>query len=172
MNKSLQAKTVVPLRDPGEYTLEVRDATADLAGPDFQFRVQVRPQVPHVGQVSIDTDHINFTPGEAKTVRVMFDREEDYRGAVVVMAEGLPPGVTAATGADFEPDKDEPPPVGKPERYRPRTERAVVVLSASSDATPSAQPHSVRIVTRPLVDGKIGEVLTSKSIYVMVVPKP
>jgi hypothetical protein len=171
MNKSLQAKTVVPLRDPGEYTLEVRDATADLAGADFQFRVQVRPQIPHIGQVSIDTDHINITPGEAKTIRVMFDREEDYRGAVMVMAEGLPPGVTAATGADFEP-KDEPPAVGKPERYTPRTERAVIVLSASSDAMPSAQPHAVRIVTRPLVDGKIGEVLTSKSIYLMVVEKP
>ena len=30
MTKSLQAKTIVPLRDPGDYTLEIRDATADL----------------------------------------------------------------------------------------------------------------------------------------------
>jgi len=172
MTKSLQPKTVVPLRDPGEYTLEVREATTDGAGADFQFRVQVRPQTPHIGQVSIDTDHINLKSGEAKTVRVMFDREEDYRGAVMVMAEGLPPGVTAATGADFEPDKDDPPAVGKPERYKPRTERAVIVLSASPDAIPSAQPHPVRIVTRPLVDGRLGEVLTSKSIYLMVVEKP
>ena len=102
LTKSMQAKTIVPLRDPGEYTLEIRDATADLAGPDFQYRVQVRPQIPHVGQVRIDADHVNLTPGEAKTIRVMFDREEDYRGAVTVVAESLPPGVSAAVGADFD----------------------------------------------------------------------
>ena len=79
-----------------------------LAGPDFQYRVQVRPQIPHIGQVRIDADHVNLTPGEAKTIRVMFDREEDYRGAVTVVAESLPPGVSAAVGADFEPDKDPP----------------------------------------------------------------
>ena len=97
----------------------------------------------------MDLDHLNIVPGEAKTVRVMFDREEDYRGAVVVMAEGLPPGVTAATGADFEPDKDDPPAGGKRERYTPRTERAVIVFSASADAARSAQPQAVRIVMSP-----------------------
>jgi hypothetical protein len=30
----------------------------------------------------------------------------------------------------------------------------------------------VRIVARPLIDGKIGAVLASKSIYLMVVEKP
>jgi hypothetical protein len=172
MTKSLQAKTVVPLRDPGEYTLEVRDATADLASPDFQYRVQVRPHIPHIGQVRIDADHLNFIPGEAKTMRVTFDREEEYRGAVMVVAEGLPSGLSAATGADFEPDKDDPLTAGKRERYTPRTERAVLVLTASDDAPVSSQPHSVRVVVRPVADGKVGEVLASKSIYVLVVAKP
>ncbi len=172
LTKSLQAKAIVPLRDPGEYTLEIRDATADLAGPDFQYRVQVRPQIPHIGEVRIDTDHMNLTPGEAKTIRVMFDREEDYEGVVAVVAESLPPGVSAAVGADFEPDKDAPPATGKRERYTPRTERAVVVLTANADAVPAAQPHKVRLVVRPLTDGRIGEVLSTKTIYLMVIDKP
>jgi hypothetical protein len=172
MTKSLQAKTLIPLRDPGEYTIEIRDATADLAGPDFQYRVQVRPQIPHVGQVRIDTDHLNFVPGEAKTIRVVFDREEDYRGALMVTAESLPPGISAAVGADFEPDKDDPPVLGKRERYTPRTERAVVILSASSDVVPSARPHTARIVVRPLADGKPGEILDTKTIHLMVIEKP
>lgn len=172
LTKSLQAKTIVPLRDPGDYTLEIRDATADLAGPDFQYRVQVRPQIPHVGQIRIDTDHLNLSPGEAKTIRVMFDREEDFRGAVTVIAESLPPGVFAAVGADFEPDKDAPSAKGKRERYTPRTERAVVVLTANADAIPSGQPHKLRLVVRPLVDGKIGEILSTKTIYMMVIEKP
>ena len=37
LTKSLQAKAIVPLRDPGEYTLEIRDATADLAGSGFSI---------------------------------------------------------------------------------------------------------------------------------------
>jgi hypothetical protein len=172
LTKSTQVKTIVPLRDPGDYTMEIRDATADLAGPDFQYRVQVRPQIPHVGQIRIDTDHLNLAPGDAKTIRVMFDREEDYRGAVTVVAESLPPGVSAAVGADFEPDKDAPSAVGKRERYTPRTERAVVVLSAKSDATATAEPQKITLVVRPLVDGKLGGVLSTKTIYLMVIDKP
>jgi hypothetical protein len=172
MTKSMQIKTTVSLRDPGDYTLEIRDATADLAGPEFQYRVQVRPQIPHVGQVRIDTDNLNLIPGEAKTIRVMFDREEDYQGAVTIVAESLPPGVSASVGADFEPDKDPPSAVGKRERYTGRTERAVVVLSAASDAAPTVQPHKVPLVVRPLVDGRIGEILSTKTIYVMVIEKP
>ena len=152
--------------------MEIRDATADLAGPDFQYRVQVRPQVAHVGQVRIDVDHLNFIPGEAKTLRVTFDREEDYRGAVTIIAEALPPGITAAVGADYEPDKDPPLTTGKRERYTPRTERAVVVLSASADASPTPEPHNIRMVVRPLVDGKLGDVLATKSFPVMVTEKP
>ena len=103
MSKSIQAKTILALRDPGDYTVEIRDTTSDLAGPAFQYRVQIRPQIPHVGQVKIDEDHINLIPGNAKTVRVVFDREEDYSGAVAVSVESLPPGVEALAGADFEP---------------------------------------------------------------------
>jgi hypothetical protein len=172
LTKSMQAKTIVPLRNAGDYTLEIRDATADLSGPGFQYRVQVRPQVPHIGQVNIDTDHMNLAPGEAKTIRVMFDREEDYRGAITIVAESLPPGVSAAVGADFEPDKDPPLTTGKRERYTPRTERAVVVLSAEAAAAPTGQPQDVWLVVRPLVDGKLGEILASKTFPMMVTKKP
>ena len=172
MTKSMQSKTILPLRDTGDYTLEIRDATADLAGADFQYRVQVRPQVPHVGQVKVDADSVNLAQGQAKTIRVAFDREEDYRGAVTVAAESLPPGVSAVAGADFEPDKDPPAAIGKRERYMPRTERVVVVLTADADAPVSTEPQDIRLVVRPLVDGKPGEVLSSKTIPMMVLAKP
>lgn len=172
LNKSLQAKAIVPLREAGDYTLEVRDTTSDLASPDFRYRVQVRPQVPHLGQVNIDADHINLTPGEAKTVRVTFDREEDYRGAVAVVAESLPPGVQALAGADFEADKDPPIYPGKRERYTPRTERTVVVFTASAEAALTEHPQIGRLVLRPVVDGKAGPVVATRQFPVMVVAKP
>ena len=172
LSKSLQSKTIVPLRDPGEYTVEIRDVTADLAGSGFRYRVQVRPQIPHIGQVNIDVDHINLKPGDAKTVRVTFDREEDYRGAIAVVAEGLPAGVEVLAGADFEPDKDPPRYPGKRERYTARGERTAVIFTASAGATPTGTPQVARLVVRPVADGKAGEVVATKRIPVMVVGKP
>jgi len=172
LTKSQQVKTLVPLRDPGEYTVEVRDATSDLGGEDFCFRVQIRPQVPHVGNVRIDEDRVNVAPGEAKTVRVAFDREEDFRGAVAVSAESLPAGVSVVAGADYEPDKDSPPARSNRERYVPRNERAVVVFTASPDAPPTRAPQVVRLVVRPVVDGKTGAILAAREIPVVVIAEP
>lgn len=172
LNKGLQAKAVLPLRDVGEYTVEMRDTTSDLAEPGFQYRVMLRPQIPHLGQVKIDADHLNLRQGDAQTVRVNFDREEDYRGAVLVLPEGLPTGVQAVAGADFEPDKDPPAYPGKRERYVPRSERSVVVFTASADAPVSSAPQTVKLLVRPLVDGKPGEVIASKEIPLMVLAKP
>ena len=134
--------------------------------------MQVRPQVPHIGQVRVDGDNLNLAQGQAKTIRVAFDREEDYRGAVMVIPESLPPGVSAVAGADFEPDTDPPSTIGKRERYVPRTERLVLVLTADAAAPVSIQPHEVRLVVRPLVDGKPGDILSTKTFPMMVLPKP
>src|SRR5262245_27409223 len=172
LTKSMQSKTILPLRDLGDYTIEIRDASADFAGANFRYRVQVRPQVPHVGQVRIDSDTLNLTQGQAKTIRVAFDREEDYRGAVMVAAESMPPGVSAVAGADFEPDHDPPSTIGKRERYTPRTERVVVVVTAAPDAQVATQPQEVRLVVRPLVDGKPGDILATKTFPMMVLAKP
>jgi hypothetical protein len=78
----------------------------------------------------------------------------------------------ASTGADFEPDKDPPSSVGKCERYVPRAERAVLVLAADSTAAPTPQPHKVRLSVKPVVDGKLGDVLSTTTIYLMVINKP
>ena len=105
LSKSMQAKTIIPLRDTGEYTIEIRDATADFAGPDFTTACRCGRRC-RTSVTSDRRDHLNLAPGEAKTMRVTFDREEDYRGAVAVIAESLPQGLSAAAGADYEPDTD------------------------------------------------------------------
>jgi hypothetical protein len=171
LTKALQAKAIVPVRDPGDYWVEIRDTTADLAAPGFRYRVQVRPQAPHVGQVNIAEDRVNLAPGEARTVRIVFDREEGYQGAIAVLAEGLPPGVSAVAGADFEPDKDPPMHPGRRERYIPRTERSVLVFTAASDAAATGAPEMVKVTVRPVVDGRLGVMLAEKRIPLMVVAK-
>ena len=172
MNKGLAVKTLFPLRNPGDYTVEVRNLTSDIGDEQFRYRVQVRPQVPHVGNILIEDDHINLAPGGAKTVRITFDREEDYRGAVAVSVENLPEGVSALAAADYEPDKDPPPFPGKRERYQARTERMVVAFSASETAPLTQEPKVALVTVRPLVDGKPGMALATKKIPMMMVAKP
>lgn len=172
MSKSMQAKTILPLRNTGDYTLEIREATADLAAPDFRYRMMVRPQIPHLGQVGMDADVVNLAPGEAKIIHVTFDREEDYRGAIMLSAEDLPQGISAAAAADYEADKDPPLTTGKRERYQPRTEHMAMVLTASPEAPVSKAPGEFRLVARPLVNGKPGAVLSVKTFPIMVIPKP
>lgn len=171
LTKSLQSKVIIPMRESGTYTLEVRDATSDVLGPDARYRVQVRQQIPHLGKIAIEGDRYNLAPEEAKSFRVTFDREEDYRGAVAVMVESLPTGVTAAIGADYEPDKDPPLREGKRERYTPRTERTVVILTAAADAPAMSQPQIARVIVRPVANGKMGDIIASKSVPVMVIAK-
>jgi hypothetical protein len=171
MTKSLQSKVIIPLREAGEYTMEVRELTADHAGPDFEYRVQVRPQLAHVGDIRMLVDHLNLAPEEAKTVKITFDREEDFRGGVAITAENLPAGVFAHTGSDFEEDRDPPEPIGKRERFLPRQERTTLVFAAAPDAPPTPQPHEIRLVVRPLANGRLGQVIATKSIPLMVVSK-
>lgn len=172
LNKGLVAKTIFPLRNPGEYTVEVRDLTADLGEAGFRYRVMIRPQVAHLGKILVEEDHINLAPGGAKTVRVTFDREEDFRGAVAVAVEGLPEGVTVLAAADYEPDKDPPMHPGKRERYVPRTERTVLAFAVADGAPLMEMPKVARVTVRPVVDGKPGVVIASKQIPIMVVAKP
>jgi len=172
MTKGLTAKAILPLRNPGDYTVEVRNLTSDEGNAAFRYRVQVRPQVPHIGNIQIAEDHINLVRGGAKTTRVTFDREEDYRGAVAVTVENLPEGVSALAAADYEPDTDPPPTPGKRERYVARTERMVLAFTAAENALPSDQPMTAVVTVRPILDGKLGAVIARKQIPVMIVAKP
>jgi len=54
----------------------------------------------------------------------------------------------------------------------PRTERLVVALAAGPDAPVSVEPQNVRLVARPLVNGRLGDVLFTKTFPMMVLSKP
>ena len=53
MMKMIQAKSTFTLRAAGDYLMEIRDITTDVTGPDFAYRVLVRPQIPHVGKADV-----------------------------------------------------------------------------------------------------------------------
>jgi hypothetical protein len=47
-----------------------------------------------------------------------------------------------------------------------------VALLAATDAPLSSEPQNVRLVARPLVNGKLGEVIFTKTFPMMVLVKP
>src|SRR5262249_3570236 len=95
MMKMIRAKTPLSVGSPGEYTMQIRDITTNGAGPDFRYRVLVRPQIPHVGNVEIAQDRVNLRAGGSSPLTVTIDREEGFRGYVAVDVVDLPRGVTA-----------------------------------------------------------------------------
>lgn len=85
--------TFTPPAD-GTYRLIVRDLHGQ-GGDRYFYRLSgVRPE-PDV-QLTVASDLIAITPGKPTTVAVTIDRKEGFKLPVVVRAEDLPEGVTAA----------------------------------------------------------------------------
>jgi hypothetical protein len=170
MMKMIRAKTTLSIGAPGEYTMQIRDITTGSAGPDFRYRILVRPQIPHVGNVEIAQDHVNLPAGDSQPVTVAIDREEGFRGYVTVDVEGLPPGITALTALENPEDKPPLPNGGRLERYTSREQRTTVMLIAAPDAPVSELPAMIRVIVRVIGEGKPAATLAVKEIPLMVLP--
>jgi hypothetical protein len=171
MMKMIQAKSTFTLRSAGDYLLEIRDITTDVAGDDFHYRVLVRPQIPHVGKVELAEDRINLEPGQAKPLTVNLDREEEFKGLVLLSAQGLPEGVTSTAGMANPIEKPPLPNGGRVERYVGKPQTATLMLSASDDAQPMDAPVTVRVFLRTVTNGRQSPPIPVTEIPVMVIPR-
>ena len=171
MMKMIEAKTTVSLNGPGEYAIQVRDITIGEAGPDFRYRVLVRPQIPHVGKIEVAEDHINLEAGSSLPLNVVIDREEGFSGYVTVGVEGLPAGVTAVAALENPAEKPPLPNGGKLERYTAKEQRTSVMLVAAADAPLSDMPATIRIVVRVVSEGQMQEPIAVKEIPLMIVSR-
>jgi hypothetical protein len=170
MMKMIRPKTTLSIGAPGEYTLLIRDITTSGGGPDFRYRVLVRTQIPHVGNVEIAPDHVNLRAGSSRPVNVTIDREEGFRGYAAVDVDGLPAGVTALAALENPDDKPPLPNGGRLERYTPREQRTTLLLVAAPDASPSDLPARIRVHVRVIGAGKLLDPIATKEIPLMVLP--
>ncbi len=171
MMKMIQPKTAFTMSAPGVYTLQIRDITTDCGGPDFAYRVLVRPQIPHVGKLTASADHLNLQAGETQALTVTLDREEEFGGVVALEAEGLPAGVTAVAAMEKPVDRPPLPNAGKVERYIAKPQVASLLLVTSPDASLSDDPVLVHVIARPVVKGKLGNPIRVGEIPVMVIAR-
>ena len=130
----------------------------------------MRPVVPHVGDVKVESDRINLVVGQARELSITAYQEEGFDGAIAVTLEDLPPGVEALPAVGFEPET--PPPLGSQykERFRARSGTVKLLLLAGPRARLSHTPTTVRLGFRPVVGGHLGQWFPLTEIPLMVIP--
>jgi hypothetical protein len=185
IEKVHEPKVTYKFERGGDYLLEVRDLTSRNGGPLCEYRVVVRPQIPHVGRLAVCSSfgrtfdgtmtkgpevlQLNLIPGESKKVSVLTEHEEGFDGQVALSFEGLPAGVDVLPAAEVEPERARPLDEGKKERFRPGQQVVTVLLAAASAAPATRLPQLARVKARPVVNGKIGKAIVVQSILLMVV---
>ncbi len=169
IEKQIRPKVIHSFPRAGEFTLEIRDITAAFGGPSMAYRVLIRPQVPHMGQVHLEEDHLNLVAGTATPLSLVTDQEEHFEGSIALSLAGLPPGVTAVAGTQAAPDA--PPAVneGRKERYVSRSRKATLVLVAAADAPATPVPVPVTVMAQPVEEGRLGRRTPVKDLLLMVV---
>jgi hypothetical protein len=141
-----QAKGV--LEKGGEYRLRVRDITSIQGSPDHVYRLLVRPQIPHVGAITVQgADPVNLVPGASRRLTLTVPLEEGYTGEFAVTVGGLPRGVQAFFS----------------------TTSSAVTLVADADAPLTSMPVVIRISGRPIIAGQPGPNLAVRELPMMVV---
>jgi hypothetical protein len=171
--KKLDPKVIYTFEQGGDYLLQVSDITARYGGPDFHYRLLVRPQISHVGEVSVEkADHINLVRGEARKLTITTAYEEGFAGQVSFSVSGLPAGVQAFPGAELNDDRAPRDVDESPAIVAPKQQKTTIVLLAASSAQLSSTPILIQLRCQPIADGKPGESLTVRDIPLMVVASP
>ena len=169
--KTAESKMVFSFPESGSYLIRVRDVTRRKGGAGFRYRLLVRPQVPHVGEVEvaevlnilgremldwmIELDRVNLYPGEAKKVSVIISREEGFAGDLAVSVDNLPEGVEVLPGADMGPELGLPQDQGRKEVFAAEDQVVTLLLAVRPDAPPTATPRWLRFHLRPVQPGRL-----------------
>ena len=193
-NKTIERKTLHTFEEEGDYWLLVRDLTDHAWGDEFQYRVLIRPQVPHVGRMEFSlgvfsvssqlieiTDRLNLKPGESRSLTLVADLEEGFDGGILVEVDGLPDGiqVQAATpaswsalliqGIQYRPPGEH---IVDPKTHRPKRQAVTLLLRADSEVQPTSLPRFLRIRARPMSENRTGSPIIAGRIPLLILDSP
>ena len=193
--KRLEPKIIQTFEQGGKYALEVRDVTSRAGSSGFRYRLLIRRQIPHVGQTRvailkrgfeddrIDPDLLNLMPGEAKSLTVETHIEEIGADVVerdgtrrfthgaaelALLVENLPPGVRSYVGGFIENTGFSDRETARLHSLLPDVQKATIVLQADEDAPATVMPQPIRVVARPLIDGRPATRIVAGVLPVMV----
>ncbi len=171
--KQIHPKTTYSFPRDGEFILEIRDITHLYGDSAFVYRVMLRQQVPHAGEIHVAEEQINLIAGEVGIMSVETDQEEGFDGQIALTVEGLPEGVRATMGTELQPRVPPPYNPGKVERFRPESQKATFLFMTEREAPATSNPVEARIIAQPVMKGKAGGPILVKRILLTVVkPSP
>ncbi len=193
-NKTIERKTLHSFEEEGDYWLLVRDLTDHAWGDEFQYRVLIRPQVPHVGRMEVSlgvysvssqliemTDRLNLKPGESRRLTLVADLEEGFEGGILVEVDGLPDGmrVQAATpaswsglllqGIQYRPPGEH---IVDPGSHRPKRQAVTLVLQTNPQVQPTPLPRFLKIRARPMSANRTGPAIMAGRIPLLILDSP
>ena len=115
----------------GKYSIELRDLHL-RGGAEYVYFLKLQASVPRY-ELFIDTDKTLLMPGMSNMIYVRANRIADFREAIDLRVEGLPPGVTAECGRILAvPDSEKD--VAKATRSGGPIVDGCIVLHTASDA--------------------------------------
>lgn len=163
-------KIVHRFEKPGEYTLQVQDITAQYGDPTYRYRILVRQQVPHVGEISLGgVDCLNLERGRAGRVTLTTSYEEGFSGNVMFSVSGLPEGVQAFPADTLVDRKAATQITENAQTVLAPTSETTLVLAVNPNAPLTKMPQVVRVECRALEQQKLGPALLVRELPVMVV---
>jgi hypothetical protein len=115
--KAAQPKATHSFERAGEYVLQVRDITSRYGNSNYRYRILVRPQIPHVGEISVvpkenpdatpdaakrsEANRLNLVRNAPKKLILVASYEEGFTGDLSFTFTGLPEGVHAFPAVQF-----------------------------------------------------------------------
>ena len=171
--QNVVAKSLYSFDHDGTYVLQVRDITSRYGGPRYRYRILIRPQIPHVGEVSIlGGDRINLKQGDATALNLTTAFEEGFTGSVSFTVEGLPPGVQAMPGAQLDPTQGPSDADVNPEIVSPKYQKSSIMMLADPAAPLTSNVAVVKVMGRAILGGRPGSAFLVASIPLTVVAPP
>jgi hypothetical protein len=183
--KAAQPKATHSFERAGEYVLQVRDITSRYGNPNYRYRILVRPQIPHVGEISvIPKENVDATPEVAKRSEVnrlnlarnapkklvlVASYEEGFTGDLSFTFTGLPAGVDAFPAVQFNEGRAPLEVTQNPDTIAPKQQKATIVLLASPEAVLTKEPRIVQLRCQPIGNGILGPSLLVREFPLMVV---
>jgi hypothetical protein len=183
--KALRPKATYSFERGGEYLLQVRDITSRYGNPNHCYRILLRPQIPHVGEISVmsrenvdatpeavkrsEVNRINLVRGEPKKLVLVASYEEGFTGDLSFFFTGLPEGVQAFPAVHFNEGRAPLEVTQNPDIIAAKEQRTAIVLLASAETALTHEPRTVQLRCQAIANGKLGANLLVREFPVMIV---
>ncbi len=183
--KGAQPKATHSFERAGEYVLQIRDVTSRYGNSNYRYRILVRPQIPHVGEISVipkenldatpdavkrsEVKHLNLVRNEPRKLILVASYEEGFTGDLSFTFTGLPEGVQAIPAMHFTEGRAPLEVTQNPDTIAPKQQKAAMVLLASPEAPLTKGPRSVQLRCQLIANGKLGPSLLVRELPLMVV---